>query len=524
MKILSPERMAKFDKYAIETWGIPSAVLMENAGRNTYRLIKERYLAGKKRIVIVCGRGNNGGDGFVVGRYAMRDGYRVRVFLLCKKGDLKGDAALNMRLYESLQGEIVEVENDFNAIKMGVKHADIIVDAIFGTGLSKAIEEKEKTVIEEINRSGKPVMAIDIPSGIDGKTGAPMGCAIKATHTFTYAYPKLGQILYPGGYHTGRLTVIDISIPAFAEDVLGVDAQLVDGDMLRRCIKERLPWSHKGTYGHAAVIAGSPGKTGAAHMASLAALKVGAGLVTLLIPASLNDIMEAKLTEVMTYPVEDKGTGFFTMSSYEKVREFVEDKDVIVMGPGLSQNPETMELIRKLYTEIDKPFVIDADGINAFQGHMDVLKGTKRNTVLTPHPGELGRLINLSPKAINEDRMTVGRRFVEDTGVYLVLKGARSILFSPDGEIYINPTGNPALAKGGSGDILTGFIGGFVSQGYTPTEASLLGMYLHGYLADSWVESNTDMDLLAGDLLSGLGDAIRAIKDGKERIYIEKSL
>jgi NAD(P)H-hydrate epimerase len=183
-----------------------------------------------------------------------------------------------------------------------------------------------------------------------------------------------------------------------------------------------------------------------------------------------------------------------------------------------------MELVRKLYAEIDKPFVIDADGINAFQGYMDVLKGTKRNTVLTPHPGELGRLINLFPKAINEDRMTVGRRFVEDTGIYLVLKGARSILFNPDGEIYINPTGNPALAKGGSGDILTGFIGGFLSQGYTPTEASLLGMYLHGYLADSWVETNTDMDLLAGDLLSGLGDAIRAIKDGKERIYIEKSL
>ncbi|MEI6154624.1 MAG: NAD(P)H-hydrate dehydratase, partial [Deltaproteobacteria bacterium] len=375
-----------------------------------------------------------------------------------------------------------------------------------------------------INQSGKPVIAIDIPSGIDGKTGAPLGCAVMAAHTFTYAYPKLGQILYPGGYHTGKLTVIDISIPAFAEDVLGVDAYLIDGEMLRGFMKERLPWSHKGTYGHAAVIAGSPGKTGAAYMASLAALKVGAGLVTLLIPASLNSIMEAKLTEVMTYPVEDRGTGFFTMSSYEKVREFVEDKDMIIMGPGLSQNPETMELARKLYAEIDKPFVIDADGINAFQGHMGVLKAKKGNTVLPPHPGELGRLINLSPKAINEDRMAVGRRFVEDTGVYLVLKGARSILFSPDGKIYINPAGNPALAKGGSGDILTGFIGGFVSQGYTPAEASLLGVYLHGYLADSWVETNTDMDLLAGDLLSGSGGAIRAIKDGKERIYIEKSL
>jgi len=524
MKVLSPERMAKYDEYAIKTWGIPSAVLMENAGRNTYRLIKELYLKGKKRIVVVCGRGNNGGDGFVVGRYALRDGYRVKTFLLCKKDDLKGDAALNMRLYESLQGEIIEVNDNCDTIRMGIIHADIVVDAIFGTGLSKVVEGKEKAVIEEINRSGKPVMAIDIPSGIDGKTGAPLGSAVKAAHTFTYAYPKLGQVLCPGGYHTGKLTVIDISIPGFAEDILGVDAHLVDGDMLRGFIKERLPWSHKGTYGHVAVIAGSPGKTGAACMASLAALKVGAGLATLLVPASLNSIMEAKLTEVMTYPVEDRGTGFFIMSSYGQVREFVEDKDVIILGPGLSQNPETMELVRMLYSEIDKPFVIDADGINAFQGHTDVIKSKKRNVIFTPHPGELGRLIGLSPKAVNEDRINVGRRFVEETGAYLVLKGARSLFFSPDGKIYINPTGSPALAKGGTGDILTGFIGGFVSQGYTPTEASLLGVYLHGYLSDSWVETNTDMDLIACDLLTGTGNALKAIKNGKERIYIEKSL
>jgi NAD(P)H-hydrate epimerase len=524
MKVLSPERMARYDKYAIETWGIPSAVLMENAGRNTYRLIKERYLEGKKRIVIVCGRGNNGGDGFVVGRYALRDGYRVKVFLLCKKHDLKGDAALNMRLFESLQGEIFEIEDNYDKVRTGIKHADIIVDAIFGTGLSKAVEGKERVVIEEINQSNKPVMAVDIPSGVDGKTGVPLGCAIKAAHTFTYAYPKLGHVLCPGGYHAGKLTVIDISIPAFAEDKLGFDGQLINGEMLRGFIKERLPWSHKGTYGHVAVIAGSPGKTGAAYMASSAALKIGAGLVTLLIPESLNSIMESKLTEVMTYPVEDGGTGFFKTSSYKIIREFLENKDVIIMGPGLSQNPETMELVRMIYTEIDKPFVIDADGINAFNGRIDILKGKKRNVIFTPHPGELGRLIELSPKAINEDRINAGKRFVDETGAYLVLKGARSLFLTPDGKTYINPTGSPALAKGGSGDILTGFIGGLVSQGYTPVEASLLGVYLHGYLSDSWAETNTDMDLLAGDLLTGLGGALKAIKDGKERIYIEKSL
>jgi len=259
-------------------------------------------------------------------------------------------------------------------------------------------------------------------------------------------------------------------------------------------------------------------------MASLAALKIGAGLVTLIIPSSLNSIMEVKLTEVMTYPVEDNGTGFFTMSCYKQVKEFVEDKDIIIMGPGLSQHPETTEFVRQIYMNVAKPFVIDADGINAFIGHVEIFGKAGRNAVLTPHPGEFGRLVNLSPKLINQDRITSGRKFVEDNKVNLVLKGARSIFFSSDGDVYINPTGNPSLAKGGSGDILTGFIGGLASQGYSLTESSLLGMYLHGYLADDWLDTNTDMDLLAGDLIVGAGRVIRALKDGKERVYIEKSL
>jgi len=524
MKVLTPERMAKYDEYAIKTWGIPSTVLMENAGRNMYRLMKERYLVDKSRISIFCGRGNNGGDGFVVGRYALEAGYRVKVFLLCKKEDLKGDVALNMRLYTSIGGDIIEVDNSFDIVQRGIQHADIIIDAIFGTGLSKPVTGREKTVIERINESGKPVIAVDIPSGIDGKTGIPLGCAVKAMHTFTFAYPKIGQILCPGAYHAGKLTVIDISIPSFVEEKVGFDGYVIDGAMLKNTLKERTPWSHKGTYGHAVVIAGSPGKTGAAYMTSLAALKIGAGLVTLIIPESLNNIMEAKLTEVMTYPVADNGTGCFTLSSYDRIKAFVEDKDVVIMGPGLSQNRETMELVRKLYIEIDKPFVIDADGINAFQNHIDVIKEVKRDAVFTPHPGEIARLIGLSPKDINEDRIGIGRRFVEETGGNLVLKGAGTVIFSPSGDIFINPTGNPALAKGGSGDILTGFIGGLASQGCPLVEASSAGVYLHGYLADDWVEANTDMDLLAGDLLAGLSKAIRDIRNGKERVYIEKSL
>ncbi|MCX7965418.1 MAG: NAD(P)H-hydrate dehydratase [Syntrophorhabdaceae bacterium] len=524
MVVLSPERMAEYDRYAIENWGIPSTVLMENAGRGAYRFIKELYLTKKSRIVIFCGRGNNGGDGFVIGRYAIRDGHDVRVFLLAEKDTLKGDAAINMRLFESSGGHIIELKEYTDKIKMAIKHADIVVDAIFGTGLSKIVSGIEKAVIEDINNFSKKVISVDIPSGIDGKTGKILGAAVMAHHTFTFAYPKLGHFIYPGAHHTGKLTVIDISIPDFIEQKIGIDGHIVDGDMIRSFFRHRLPWSHKGTYGHAAVIAGSPGKTGAAHMASQAALKIGAGLVTLLIPASLNNIMEVKLTEVMTYPVEDGGSGFFTDLSYKQVMNFIEDKDVIIMGPGISQNPETSEFARKVFLKTDKPFVIDADGINAFVGYLDLIKGSGRKVVFTPHPGELARLLGGTPKEINENRMEKGREFVEKTGAYLVLKGANTMIFTPEGEIYINPTGNPGLAKGGSGDILTGFIGGLISQGYTLKEASIFGVYIHGYIADTWVGSHSDMVLFACDLLDGLDQALLEIRDGKDRVYIEKSL
>lgn len=524
MKVLSPKRMARYDEYAIKTWGIPSAVLMENAGRNTYRLMKERYLAGGETIAVICGRGNNGGDGFVIARYALIGGFRVRAYLIGRKSDLKGDAALNMGLFESLSGEVIECVEKPKPVRTGIGEADIIVDAIFGTGLSKPVGGMEKTVIDAINASGKPVIAVDIPSGIDGATGKALGSAVHALHTFTYAYPKLGQVLRPGADHCGSLTVIDISIPSFVEKEVGFDGEITDGDMIRGFLKRRLPSSHKGSFGHAVVIAGSPGKTGAAHMASLAALKIGAGLVTLVIPETLNAILEAKTTEVMTYPVADDGRGFFIPGSFDEIAAFIEDKDVVIMGPGLSQNEGVMELTRKIYREVDKPFVIDADGINAFRGHTQLLRKKGSEAVLTPHPGELARLIGGTPKELNDDRIGAALARARAWGVSILLKGAASVLATPDGQMFINPTGNPSLAKGGSGDILTGFIGGLASQGYGLTRSTLLGAYLHGYMADTWVENHSDMDLLALDLVTGLGDAIEEIRNGTDRVYIERSL
>ena len=523
MKLLSPERMKQYDEYAIKAWGIPSAVLMENAGRTTYRLLKEEYLQTRKKLAIVCGRGNNGGDGFVVARYALRDGFETAVYLLCKPGELKGDAALNMGLFRTLGGRIAEVKSA-DEIRQGLAETELIVDAIFGTGLSKEVQGIERIAIDEINASGKPVVAVDVPSGLDALTGAPLGAVVQASSTYTYGYAKIGHMLYPGTAHAGRLTVVDISLPPFAEKELGIDGYAVDGDMVRGLLKARLPWAHKGSFGHALVISGSTGKTGAAAMTSNAALKIGAGLVTLVIPRSLNHIMEVKLTEVMTYPVEDHNRGHLSTDTFEEISAFAADKDVVVIGPGLSTTEETMALVRRLYVELDKPFIVDADGISAFQGHVELIKRKAHNAVFTPHPGELARLVDLTPSEINGDRCAVGRKFVEKNGITLVLKGARTITFDADGGMFINPTGNPALAKGGSGDILTGFIGGLASQGHALLEAALISVYLHGYIADAWADRHSDMDLIAGDLLEGLGEAIREIRDGKDRVYFHESL
>lgn len=524
MIVLSPDRMKRYDAYAIDTWGIPSAVLMENAGRSTYRLLKEAYLRGGERISVFCGKGNNGGDGFVIARYALRDGFATEVFLLAENASLKGDALLNMELYRALGGKITAVGNDSDRVTQGIQEGDIVIDAIFGTGLVKEVGGTERLVIEEINRSGKTIIAVDIPSGLDGLKGVPLGAAIRATHTYTFGYPKVGQLLHPGITYRGKLTVVDISLPGTASQALGIDASVVDGAMLRRFYRRRPPDAHKGLFGDCAVIAGSTGKTGAAVMSTLAALKIGAGLVTLVCPGSLSQIAAAKLTEAMTYPVRDEGKGFFTADSYEEVKAFVADKDIIILGPGLGRDEETMAFARRLYTELDKPFVVDADGINAFDGHMDLLKERAGQAVLTPHPGEFGRLAGMSPKEVNADRLETGRRFVERHKVNLVLKGSPTITFSPEGGAFINPTGNPALSKGGSGDILTGFVGGLAGQGYNMTEAAVFAVYLHGYIADTWVESRTDMDLLAGDLIEGVGGALRDIGNGTDRVYIAQSL
>ncbi len=522
MIVLSPERMKKYDGYAISTWGIPSAVLMENAGRGTYRLMRQTYLPPATRVAVMCGRGNNGGDGFVIARYAHRDGFPVKVFLLAEPDSLKGDARLNMELYLSIGGAMVVVGDAATRAAEGVREADVIVDAIFGTGLTKDVAGVEGAVIEAINRSGKQVIAVDIPSGLDGTSGLPLGVAVWATHTYTYGHPKLGQLLHPGVSYRGRLTVVDISLPPDAASVLGVDAHLVDGEMLRRIFRIRPPEAHKGMFGSVAVIAGSIGKTGAAVMTATACLKAGAGLVTLVIPASQNNIVASKLTEAMTHPVDDEGRGILLLSSYDAVRDFAADKDVVVIGPGIGRAPETMALVRKLYGEIDASFVIDADALGAFEDHADLLG--KGKAVLTPHPGEFGRLTGTIAKDVNRDRLDLGRRFVKNHGVGLVLKGAPTITFSPDGEAYLNPTGNAALSKGGSGDVLTGFIGGLAAQGYTLTESGFFGAYLHGYIADTWVRESSDMDLMAQEVISGLGAAVRDIRNGTDRVYIEKSL
>jgi ADP-dependent NAD(P)H-hydrate dehydratase / NAD(P)H-hydrate epimerase len=524
MIFLSPERMKKYDEYAINTWGIPSSVLMENAGRSTYRLMKESYLTQARTVTVCCGRGNNGGDGFVIARYLLRDGFNTCVFLTGDLPGVKGDAKTNLDLFVSMGGKLVLVTECTDDIERRLRDSDIIVDALFGTGLSKEVAGVEKTLIECMNDSGKPIIAVDIPSGLDGKTGAVLGCAVKAVHTYTYGYPKTGLLLHPGMSLRGALTVIDICLPLSAQMDVGIDGHVADGEVMRQILRPRPIQAHKGSFGHVGVIAGSAGKTGASVMTAHCALKIGAGLVTLATPCAMNPIVATKLTEVMTYPVGNRDSVYFADGDLNQLKDFSRDKDIVIIGPGLGQQSETSSLVRQLLSEIDKPFVIDADGINALAGHLDVLKSRTAPTILTPHPGEFGRLIGRKPQEVNAERMDVGKAFMIEHQVSLVLKGAPTVFFSAGGGVFVNPTGNPALAKGGTGDVLTGFIGGLAGQGYTMEEAAILGVYLHGYVADTWAENRTDMDLLAGDLIDGLGEAIRDIKNGTDRIYISQSL
>jgi ADP-dependent NAD(P)H-hydrate dehydratase / NAD(P)H-hydrate epimerase len=512
MRVVTSRQMQELDRRAINDIGIPGIELMENAGRGTFEQIKRSYpeLVTKK-IVVLCGRGNNGGDGFVIARHCCNAGASVHVVLLAGIGNVTGDAQTNLHAYQQLGGVIREVidEAGWDSLTGDILHADLIVDALLGTGLSSDVTGVYKRAINFINSLTAPIVAVDIPSGIDATTGRILGAAVRAQLTCTFGLPKRGLLLFPGASHAGRLEVIDIGIPASLIVQEENMEMLLERNFFKGVLPRRDADTHKGSYGHVFVIAGSPGKTGAAAMAAQAALRTGAGLVTLGVPRTLNSILAIKVTEAMTEPLPDFGEGFLGITAWPKVKDILKGKSVIALGPGLSERDETAQFTYRVLEEAMAPLVIDADGLNAIAKKITVLKNIKAPAVLTPHPGEMGRLMGRSTQAIQMDRIESARAFSLEHGVIVVLKGARTVIAEPGGAVYINPTGNPGMASGGMGDVLTGMIAGLVAQGLEPLQAAQLAVFTHGHIGDGIAAGRAPIGILATDIIEGIPGALK---------------
>lgn len=500
MRVVTAHTMQETDRSAIEEFGIPGLELMEKAGRSCVEeIIAEFGLKG--RAVIMCGKGNNGGDGYVIARLLTQKGWSVKVIILADREQISGDAAVNLDKITASLANYCTHEGQLTALHMkDIFQTDVIVDAILGTGLRSDVSGIYLEAIELVNASGRPILSVDIPSGIHGTTGRILGSAVRAYITVTFAFAKLGHVLYPGAEHTGRLVVADIGIPQKLMDSAS-GYEFLNKETMRPMLHRRDRQAHKGVFGHCLIIAGSTGKTGAAALSANSAVRAGSGLVTLATPESINGILELKTTEAMTVPLADAGNGHLSSSCFPAIEKLLSGKDAVALGPGLDRRPGTVALVQALVEAITLPLVIDADGLNALAEDMSVLRRKKsQQVILTPHPGEMSRLLGTSIPDVDAIRISVAQEFARNYGVYLVLKGARTIIASPDGIAAINGSGNPGMATGGMGDVLTGIIVSLLGQGYSAWDACRLGVFIHGYAADMVAEEKGEIGINATDV------------------------
>ncbi|MGC8792926.1 MAG: NAD(P)H-hydrate dehydratase [Bryobacteraceae bacterium] len=512
MKILTAAQMREVDRRTIEM-GIPGIVLMENAGHRVVEFLAETFRPLSEQIVvIVCGKGNNGGDGMVVARqlWTRLRPRRLHVVLAADPAELKGDAAANYRMLQVVGCPVAR------QITPEMREATLVLDALLGTGLKGPVTGPVVDWIREIN-AGFPrarIVAVDIPSGIESDAADTPGEAVQADYTVTFTAPKVGQIMPPNCRRVGRLRVAPIgSPPELYEADDSIFLSLIEARELRHLFAPRIPWSHKGDFGHVLVLAGSRSKPGAAAMAGMAALRAGAGLVTVASAASAVPMIGSHAPEIMTEPLPETPEGAIAAQALERVLELAAGKDVIALGPGLGTHPETVSVVRQLFDRLPQPLVVDADGLNALAGV--AIRGEGRVRILTPHPGEMARLTGLVTRQIQADRIGVARSFARERGVILVLKGYRTLIATPDGRVRVNPTGGPGLASGGSGDILTGAVAGLLAQfPQDPVLAAAGAVYLHGLAGDLGAGEMGEQALVATDLLRYFPPAMRKIALG----------
>ena len=521
MKLVTAAQMAELDKRAIEECKIPGLVLMERAGLGVvHNLFSYFPRLNKMKVGVLAGRGNNGGDALVVGRHLDRKGIDCRVFLLAKPENLQGDAKANLEAYLANGGRLTalsESEQFLESLKE-IRFCDLLVDGILGTGLKSEVTGFYRPALEKINELNKPVVAIDLPSGLNASTGQVMGVAVKACLTVTLALPKIGLTIYPGAAYVGQLKIVDIGIPARLVEKAKIRNNLIMEEELYGFFPPRKPDSHKGDYGRLLIIAGSPGMTGAAAMASQAGLKTGAGLITLGIPKSLNPILEIKLTEVMTYPLEETLDGSFSARALKPISELWQKMTALVIGPGIIPNADTVELLSSLIENSPVPLVVDAGGLDAIAVNSGVLKKARAPIIMTPHPGEMARILGANVEDVQNNRIGIARDYAEQNKVFVILKGARTVIATPSGQVYVNPTGNPGMASGGMGDVLTGMVGGFLAQGMGPEAASLCGVYLHGLAGDEAATKKGQRALVASDLLDELPLILKRMEGGASHL------
>lgn len=508
MKLAYAAQMRDLDIAAIKTYGIPEIVLMENAGIGTVQAILESYgELDSRTVLIIAGQGNNGGDGLVIARHILQRGGLPFIFLLTDPEKLKGSAAVNLKIVKNLDIPIYPITNKtrIKSLRNFLPECDLIIDAIFGIGLKREVKDHFAQAIELINQTPVPVISVDIPSGLDSDTGIPKGICIKANLTVTYGLAKPGHFIGLGAEMSGALVVVDISIPPVVLEEAALQIEVLENHTVGCLIPDRPAASHKGTYGHLLVLAGSRGKTGAALLCALGALRSGAGLVTICTPGELNQIYETALAEAMTLPLTTSDQGYLAATDYDEINEDMATKQALVIGPGLGQEATTGQLVARLYREQQLPMVVDADGLNLLAHDPAQLTDPPEVRILTPHPGEMARLTGKTTPEIQANRLEVARNFATKHNVFLVLKGAHTIIAEPSGRAAINASGNPTLATGGSGDVLAGFIGSLLAQGYPPWEAACLGVYAHGIAADRLAK---DKNIQAGLLASELADEL----------------
>ncbi len=514
MYLVTAELMRQIDRAAIDKHRIPSLELMENAGRGiAERLILENIIdpSTDAKVVVFCGKGNNGGDGFVVGRYLHDAGIDVQLFFIGPVAKLSDDARVNHKRAAEVSVEVEEIKNirDIDPIL----HCTHIIDAIFGTGFEGAPHRLASELIEHINNLNATVISIDLPSGLNADKGTHEAAVVRAEYTFTLGLPKYGLFLSPGRELSGHVEVVPIGIPEKVVEQFKLSHQLITTEMVASKLPKRKPDGHKGDFGYLLVIAGSTGLTGAAELTANSAMRSGCGMVRVACPASTQPVLAAKLTEIMTHPLPDVAKkGALALRGLGEIRQLALDYDAIAFGPGIGRHHETIELVKRFVADNEKPIVIDADGLYALGSDTKVLKDSKAPMLLTPHAGEFKRLSGIDAPTDIHERFNMALSFSKEYGVTLLLKGSPTIIATPDGNCYLNPTGNSGMAKGGSGDVLTGIIASLMAQGLSPEDAAVCGAYIHGLAGDFAADTLTPQAMIAGDIIDFLAGAFAALQ------------